>query len=718
MRFIIGTFIIVTLGTVLAFCDTVVPAGAVGGTWNASGSPYLIEGDIEILAFDSLTIEPGVEVIFQGHYRFTVFGSLFALGTAMDSIYFYPQVSSTGWWGVRFFDAPDWSTLFYCVIENGYASTWGTEEGKGGGVYCDNSRPSINHSSFINCRANGYGGAICLVNGSGAMISNCHFLDNWADQKGGAVNCENSNPTIRNCLIEGSETGDDGGAIACWQNSSPVIQNNIIKENIVYDSGGGIFCFYAEPQILDNYILSNSCENYGAGIYLEESPASIIGNVISGNSDRTGIWCWNNSHSLIMNNLFYDNLGSFSGGGGLRISGSAATVTGNYFIENSASSGGGVWSGGSNSLVYEGNVFAANVATNGNGGAFSFDNWGMTTVARNTFYQNSAASSGGGISGGVSGEQLKNDIFWNNTASSNPQINGPWDVSYCDVSGGWTGIGNIDQYPMFVDTAHYDFRLRWGSPCIDAGDPDPFYTDPDSTTGDIGAHSFYQSIPVRVLLTPHERLNVIPGTGGSIDFTIWVDNIDNNQQPTTIWCDITRPDGTIYGPVIGPVTFNLPAGFSGDRLRIQNVPEAAPWGVYRFNAYAVAGSDTSSDSFTFAKTGSESLYWSTGWDNEGEEFDNMVDKSQTSIPCEYTLSVYPNPFNPVTVISYKLQVASSTSLTIYDVQGRQVTELVDGWRDSGLHEITFDASQFTSGIYFCKLVAGNYHAVQKMVLVK
>jgi len=78
----------------------------------------------------------------------------------------------------------------------------------------------------------------------------------------------------------------------------------------------------------------------------------------------------------------------------------------------------------------------------------------------------------------------------------------------------------------------------------------------------------------------------------------------------------------------------------------------------------------------------------------------------------------PNPFNPTTVLSYQLQVASEVNLEIYDIQGRQVAKLVNGWRDAGSHEVTFDASGLSSGMYFYKIEAGEFTSVRKMVLVK
>ena len=78
----------------------------------------------------------------------------------------------------------------------------------------------------------------------------------------------------------------------------------------------------------------------------------------------------------------------------------------------------------------------------------------------------------------------------------------------------------------------------------------------------------------------------------------------------------------------------------------------------------------------------------------------------------------PNPFNPSTVISYQWPVADIVKLAVYDITGRKVTELVNGWRNAGVHDVTFDASHLASGVYLYRLEAGDFNASGKMVLMK
>jgi flagellar hook assembly protein FlgD len=70
------------------------------------------------------------------------------------------------------------------------------------------------------------------------------------------------------------------------------------------------------------------------------------------------------------------------------------------------------------------------------------------------------------------------------------------------------------------------------------------------------------------------------------------------------------------------------------------------------------------------------------------------------------------------VLSYQLPQAGKVVMSVYDLSGRLVTTLVDGWREAGSHEVTFDGSALASGVYLCRLTAQQYSACQKMVLLK
>jgi hypothetical protein len=93
------------------------------------------------------------------------------------------------------------------------------------------------------------------------------------------------------------------------------------------------------------------------------------------------------------------------------------------------------------------------------------------------------------------------------------------------------------------------------------------------------------------------------------------------------------------------------------------------------------------------------------------------DKMQT--PSGYYLSQnYPNPFNPNTVINYQLSAYSHVTLKVYDVLGRLVKTLIDGYKSQGKYSVNFNAANLASGIYFYQLKTDNFTATKKLSLLK
>jgi hypothetical protein len=96
-----------------------------------------------------------------------------------------------------------------------------------------------------------------------------------------------------------------------------------------------------------------------------------------------------------------------------------------------------------------------------------------------------------------------------------------------------------------------------------------------------------------------------------------------------------------------------------------------------------------------------------------------VDETGGPLPGHYSLAQnFPNPFNPSTTIGYALPRRSHVTLTVFNSLGQQVATLVNGELDAGCHEVKFDASKLSSGVYLYQLRAGAYMETRKLIHVK
>jgi hypothetical protein len=124
-----------------------------------------------------------------------------------------------------------------------------------------------------------------------------------------------------------------------------------------------------------------------------------------------------------------------------------------------------------------------------------------------------------------------------------------------------------------------------------------------------------------------------------------------------------------------------------------------------------------------ARNGVTYEYTLTNVDVDGSQqviaTESATPSRNNSSVTEYSLAQnYPNPFNPSTSIAFSLEEAGLVNITVYDVTGRLVATLVNGVHEAGSHSVEFNAAGLPSGIYMYRMVAGDFSAVQKMVLMK
>ena len=166
----------------------------------------------------------------------------------------------------------------------------------------------------------------------------------------------------------------------------------------------------------------------------------------------------------------------------------------------------------------------------------------------------------------------------------------------------------------------------------------------------------------------------------------------------------------IYNPITGHLFAPQDPGFT---LRSTNLGES--W--YReINSFRISGklAVNSSTGEMFINS-SNTIYRSIEHKTSGE----ISVKEPAKLPTEYNLSQnYPNPFNPTTTIQYSIPKDEHVKLIVYDITGREVKELVNEHKAAGIYNVSFDASSYSSGIYYYRLETVGYNNTQKMVLIK
>ncbi len=266
--------------------------------------------------------------------------------------------------------------------------------------------------------------------------------------------------------------------------------------------------------------------------------------------------------------------------------------------------------------------------------------------------------------------------------------------------------------------ATFDNPHLWVHPAGYYGNTGGFYLD------DIVIYTAEPPVPpLNITMTPYNPPIVIPPGGDAFAFNVEIAN--NGNEPVTFdtWINIEVPGG-FWFTVLGPVNdLTLAAGNSIERDRTVFVPENAPpgeyvcmgmIGTYPWNIVAA-------DAFPFVKEGMGGEWVGpSGWICSGESFPGEAGVTPEVMPEAFSLGeAYPNPFNPTTTISFALPEAAYVTLEIYDVSGRLVeSPLQNIRRDVGVHEVTLDAGDLSSGLYFYRIQTGDYSAVKKMILMK
>lgn len=477
--------LVICLSAALVYATEIGP-GPVSGDWYATGNPYNVNGEITVHADSTLNIHEGVEVIFQGYYKFIINGILEANGVEGDSILFTAADTSVGWHSLRFIDAMDTSHLSYCIVQYGIAVGSTTGDSCGGGVYC--------HSSNV-------------------YISNCQITNNTGYLAGGGVFADtSSNITLSNCEISSNSTFADltsGGGLCFFDGCNVnMTQCTVMYNHTSYGTGmgGGARITVGCNAIITDCEIAFNTTSQGGGVDIYQSDVTLIGCDIHDNSAGTpgaGGLCAVSFDSITNINM------------------SNCNVIGNHSTVHA----GGIWFAGYQTGEVIGSmqncVVAGNHADQHNGGIYN-QYCDRLTIDQCTISGNSSASSGAELTVSDANPTISNTIVEGSSGNSSIYFYNASNtsISYCDVYnsvgsnfGGSvpTGLGVItgvnangdpcdDFSNIFLDPLFYatsgdsSFYLTEDSPCIDAGNPSS-PLDPDCTIADIGCHYFNQGTP-------------------------------------------------------------------------------------------------------------------------------------------------------------------------------------------------------------------------------
>jgi hypothetical protein len=369
------------------------------------------------------------------------------------------------------------------------------------------------------------------------------------DNLGGGMYNNASSPTLTNCSFSGNWAGyfsgsgaENGGGGGMYNNaSSPTLTNCNFSENEA-ERGGGMFNDNASSPILTNCNFSANMvdtDGLGAGMFNRNSSPTLINCSFLGNRaiDAVGGGMFNSGSSPILTNCIFSRNDALGWGGGMFNSNSSPTLTNCIFSGNWADyEGGGMY-----------NISSSPILTN-------------CSFSGNTAYYN-----GGGMFNSGSSPTLTNCILWGNI---NGQIIGNAVVTYSIVQGGFTGTGNLDQDPLFVDAANGDLHLQAGSPAIDAGLTSANTTTVDldgkprivNGTIDMGAYEFQGTPPVVItsvtanpstLWPPNHKMKEVKvttvTTGGSGNTQCSITKVTSNEPQNGGGKNNVSPDWQIIG---------------------------------------------------------------------------------------------------------------------------------------------------------------------------
>jgi hypothetical protein len=180
---------------------------------------------------------------------------------------------------------------------------------------------------------------------------------------------------------------------------------------------------------------------------------------------------------------------------------------------------------------------------------------------------------------------------------------------------------------------------------------------------------------------------------------------DPSTNDTLTWLLQVDPNGNLIPPIARTTTISWNQAA---------LPMEGNLAIVEYLTGNTVVTDMRSQS-SFEVAGTEDQYFNILWITSSSATPIKGDFQPTGFSIK---AIQPNPFNPSTVISIALAQAGPVKLSVYDGLGRQVAVLMQGWHATGEHQVTFQGTSLSAGIYFLRLQMGSLTASRKMVLLK
>ncbi len=353
--------------------------------------------------------------------------------------------------------------------------TGGGVHGGGGLLEGDNPIDDANQGAF--------GGGL-FHQGGPISVANCTFEENTALRSGGGLFIISASAEVINCTFSGNEADGNGGALCAVQSSLTVRDGTFTGNQAGNAPGGGLFFGYSDAPltVTSSVFAGNTSESEGGGLCAWGSDVLVKACSFSYNQAETGGGMAVQGIFEASGCDFVGNEATAGGAGMIAWSATApSTVNACVFSANTAGVFGGAVALGAEAILRYTNCLFDSNAAGTQGGAFSLVDGNVLDVVNCTFWGNDAPSGGIVHRGGPQNPNpldtarlnVVNSILWAYgdgapIAAYDPVASTVISVTYSDVAGGYTGEGNMDADPMFVNAAAGDFTLAMASPCIDA----------------------------------------------------------------------------------------------------------------------------------------------------------------------------------------------------------------------------------------------------------